>query len=76
MSTSKVLLYVLGAAAVGAAIGVLFASDKGAELAGRVKTSAEKWLKNGSHKAEDLYQGSDSSHQRAEFDQANFSGIA
>ncbi len=42
-STSKVLLTVIGAAAVGAVIGLLVAPEKGTELRHRLQSAAGDW---------------------------------
>ena len=42
-TTTKLLLGLVGAAAVGAAIGMLLAPDKGSELRKNIKDTAGKW---------------------------------
>jgi gas vesicle protein len=42
-TTSKVILSIIGAAAVGAAVGMLLAPDKGSELRKKVKETANDW---------------------------------
>ncbi len=45
-STTKVILGLLGAAAVGAAIGLLLAPSKGSELRKSIKDKAGEWADN------------------------------
>lgn len=42
-TTTKVILGLVGAAAVGAAIGLLFAPEKGSDLRKNIKDKAGKW---------------------------------
>lgn len=42
-STTKVLLGILGAAAAGAAIGMLCAPEKGSDLRKKIRTAANDW---------------------------------
>jgi gas vesicle protein len=42
-TTTKVILGLVGAAAVGAAVGLLLAPDKGSETQKKIKDSAGKW---------------------------------
>jgi len=46
MSTTKIVLCVLGAAAAGVAIGTFLTSEKGAEFTANLRKSAEDWLNN------------------------------
>jgi gas vesicle protein len=43
-STTKIVLGMMAAAAAGAAIGVLFAPEKGSELRKRIKDNFDGWL--------------------------------
>lgn len=58
-TTTKVILGLVGAAAVGAAVGMLLAPEKGSDLRANIKDSAGKWsdklsdmLQNGKKTAE------------------------
>jgi gas vesicle protein len=42
-TTSKVILGLIGAAAVGAAVGLLLAPEKGSDLRKNIKDTAGKW---------------------------------
>lgn len=44
MNTTKVILGMAAAAAVGAAIGMLLAPEKGVDLQKRIKDGAQQWL--------------------------------
>jgi len=43
MTTTKVLVGILGAAAAGVILGILIAPEKGSELRGNIKKTAEDW---------------------------------
>lgn len=43
-STTKIILGMMAAAAAGAAIGVLFAPEKGSELRQRIKDNVNDWI--------------------------------
>ena len=45
-TTTKVILGLIGAAAVGAAVGMLFAPEKGSDLRKNIKDKAGKWTDN------------------------------
>jgi len=45
-TTTKVILGLVGAAAVGAALGLLFAPSKGSELRQNIKDKAGEWADN------------------------------
>ena len=45
-TTTKVILGLIGAAAVGAAVGMLFAPEKGSDLRKNIKDKAGKWSEN------------------------------
>lgn len=76
MNTSKVLFCVLGAAAAGVIIGSMMSSGKGAALAERLKNTAGDWLSKKAKQGGEAMEGSDTAHQRAEFNQANSPGQA
>ena len=44
MTTTKVLLGILGAAAAGLVVGMLIAPEKGADLRKNLKTTADDWV--------------------------------
>ncbi len=44
MTTSKVLLGILGAAAAGLVVGMLIAPEKGSDLRKNLKTTADDWV--------------------------------
>lgn len=70
MSTSKILLGVLGAAAVGYVVANYLTSESGKSLLEKVKNSAGDWLSMAKEQGEKFASGS-TSRQAAEFDQAN-----
>jgi gas vesicle protein len=45
-TTTKVILGLIGAAAVGAAVGMLFAPEKGSDLRKNIKDKAGKWTES------------------------------
>jgi gas vesicle protein len=45
-TTTKVILGLIGAAAVGAAVGMLFAPEKGSDLRKNIKDKAGKWTED------------------------------
>jgi gas vesicle protein len=60
-TTTKVILGLVGAAAVGAAIGLLLAPDKGSEIRKNIKDSAGKWT----DKLSDMWQNGKSAAEKA-----------
>jgi hypothetical protein len=70
MSTSKVILCVLGAAAVGYVVANYLTSESGKSLAEKVKNSAGDWLSKLKQEGEQFARGG-TPEQAAEFDQAN-----
>jgi outer membrane lipoprotein SlyB len=76
MNTSKFILSVIGAAAVGVIIGSVLSSGKGAEIAERIKNTAGDWLGKKIKEGSEALEGSDTAKQRAEFNQANSPGQA
>jgi len=71
MSTTKIILAVLGAAAAGAVVANVISSGKGSELLDRLKNSAGDLLTMLTDQGKSALGGSDTAQQRAEFDQAN-----
>lgn len=53
MNSSKVLLAILGGVAVGAAIGILFAPDKGSETRKKVSDAAKDFTDKASQKVKE-----------------------
>ena len=53
MKSSKVLLAILGGVAVGAAIGILFAPDKGSETRKKVSDAAKDFTDKASQKVKE-----------------------
>lgn len=60
-TTTKVILGLIGAAAVGAAVGLLLAPEKGSEIRKNIKDSAGKW----SDKLSDMWQNGKSAAEKA-----------
>jgi hypothetical protein len=70
MSTSKVILSILGAAVVGYVVADYLTSESGKSLVEKVKNSAGDWLGTLKQEGERFARGT-TSEQAAEFDQAN-----
>ena len=60
-TTTKVILGLVGAAAVGAAVGMLLAPEKGSDLRKNLKDSAGKW----SDKLSDMWQNGKKTAEKA-----------
>lgn len=60
-TTTKVILGLIGAAAVGAAVGLLMAPEKGSDLRKNIKDSAGKW----SDKLNDMWQNGKKTAEKA-----------
>ena len=60
-TTTKVILGLIGAAAVGAAVGLLLAPDKGSEIRKNIKDTAGKWT----DRLNDMWQNGKSAAERA-----------
>jgi gas vesicle protein len=60
-TTTKVILGLVGAAAVGAAIGLLLAPDKGSEIRKNIKDTAGKW----SDRLGDMWQNGKNAAEKA-----------
>jgi hypothetical protein len=70
MSTSKIVLCVLGAAAIGYVVANYLTSESGASLAETMKNSAGDWLSKLKDEGVKFARGA-TSQQAAEFDEAN-----
>ena len=60
-TTTKVILGLIGAAAVGAAVGLLMAPEKGSDLRANLKDQAGKW----SDKLNDMWQNGKRTAEKA-----------
>ena len=60
-TTTKVILGLVGAAAVGAAVGLLMAPEKGSDLRKNIKDQAGKW----SDKLNDMWQNGKATAEKA-----------
>jgi gas vesicle protein len=60
-TTTKVILGLVGAAAVGAAVGMLLAPEKGSDLRKNIKDSAGKWT----DKLNDMWQNGKKTAEKA-----------
>ncbi len=60
-TTTKVILGLVGAAAVGAAVGMLLAPEKGSDLRQNIKDSAGKW----SDKLSEMWQNGKKTAEKA-----------
>jgi gas vesicle protein len=60
-TTTKVILGLIGAAAVGAAVGLLMAPEKGSDLRQNIKDSAGKWT----DKLNDMWQNGKRTAEKA-----------
>lgn len=60
-TTTKVILGLVGAAAVGAAVGMLLAPEKGSDLRKNIKDSAGKW----GDKLNDMWQNGKKTAEKA-----------
>jgi hypothetical protein len=70
MSTSKIILSVLGAAAVGYVVANYLTSESGSSLVEKIKNSAGDWLGKVKEEGTKFARGG-TAEQAAEFDQAN-----
>ena len=65
MSKSKIILAFLGGAAVGAAVGIFFASDKGSEMRKKVTDKAKDLADSILSKAEEIVNEAEANAKKA-----------